>query len=324
MASLLLMGLPSLGLAAPQAISFMTCDKVTIQGSYYRSDKGKRAPCAILLHPVGENSRMEGWSALAESLQKKGIAVLSFDFRGHGDSTSVEQEFWLDPVNQTLKSFRRKPKLEISYKDFTLPRHYAMLLQDIAAARHFLDERNDAGECNSSNLILIGAESGAALGALWTNVEWGHRRTNTAVPAVTSTKAQYEGEDITCGIWLGMTPTIGKMRFAAETWLRSPVREKVPMYFLYGEGDKKAATYASHICDGVLRSNRDKQMKHTTRHGVKDAKRSGRELLQSPETLDLIDKYLTTVQTDRGGNPYTNRDSGRSQPVRIPVEQLTQ
>ena len=57
---------------------------------------------------------------------------------------------------------------------------------------------------------------------------------------------------------------------------------------------------------------------------VKDAKRSGRELLQSPETLDLIDKYLTTVQTDRGGNPYTNRDSGRSQPVRIPVEQLTQ
>src|SRR6516225_7258478 len=79
----------------PERIRFDTADYVTIQGTYYPSDKGKRAPCAILLHPIGENSQMEGWDDLAKSLQRKGIAVLTFDFRGHGDSTSVEQNFWL-------------------------------------------------------------------------------------------------------------------------------------------------------------------------------------------------------------------------------------
>src|SRR6516165_7794699 len=85
---------PAPGCAAePERVRFETVDYVTIQGTYYPSDKGKRAPCAILLHPIGENSQMEGWDDLAKTLQKKGIAVLTFDFRGHGDSTSVEQNF---------------------------------------------------------------------------------------------------------------------------------------------------------------------------------------------------------------------------------------
>src|SRR5436853_5120355 len=92
--------------AEPERVRFETADFVTIQGTYYPSDKAKRAPCAILLHTIGETSQMEGWDDLAKTLQKKGIAVLTFDFRGHGDSTAVEQSFWGDRANQSLRSFR--------------------------------------------------------------------------------------------------------------------------------------------------------------------------------------------------------------------------
>jgi pimeloyl-ACP methyl ester carboxylesterase len=301
--------------AEPERVRFETADFVTIQGTYYASDKGKRAPCAILLHPIGENSQMEGWDDLAKTLQKKGIAVLTFDFRGHGDSTSVEDKFWYHPINRTLKSYKPgKLKAQISFKDFTTPRQYAMLVQDIAAARHFLDQRNDAGECNSSNLIVVGAESGAALGALWIWTEWQKPRFNTAVPGVTTKGRQVEGQDISCAVWLGITPNVGTGRLLVDGWLRPPVREKVPMLFLYGEGDKKGATYARHLYTETLRaSDKDKQMQYTRMRDVKGAKQSGRDLLnKSLETLGLIEYYVDTVLADRGGNTYVKRDADRT------------
>jgi hypothetical protein len=312
--------------AEPQRVRFTTADYVTIEGMYYPSDNGKRAPCAILLHPLGEDSKKEGWDDLGRALQKKGIAVLSFDFRGHGDSTSVDPKFWQNPFSRTLKSYRYpKPKSEISYKDFTMPRHYAMMLWDIAGARHFLDEKNDAGECNSSSLMLIGVESGATLGALWMWTEWQHTRSNTAVPLVTTKTRQVEGQDITCAVWLGIAPTAGNLRFS-ESWLRSPVREKVPMLFLYGEGDSKAARFTRHLYRDVMRvTDRDKQMQNTRMRDIKGAKRSGRELLdKSLETLGLIGDYWDTVRVDRGGNSYTKRDASRSNPYRVPVEYYVQ
>jgi hypothetical protein len=308
--------------AAPERVKFVTADYVSIEGMFYPSDNGKRAPCAILLHPLGEDSKKEGWDDLAKALQKKGMAVLSFDFRGHGDSTSVDQKFWLNPFNRTLKSYRPgKPGTEISYKDFTSPYHFAMMVQDIAAARHFLDERNDTGECNSSNLILVGVESGAALGAFWTWTEWHHPRSNTAVPQVTTKTRQYEGQDITCAIWLGITPYVGKLRFL-DGWLRPPVREKVPMLFLYGEGDQKSARYARRLYSEVMRvTDRDKHMQYTRLRDIKGAKRSGRELLdKSLETLGLIGDYWDTVRVDRGGNSYTKRDASRSVAYYVPIE----
>ena len=47
-----------------------------------------------------------------------------------------------------------------------------LAVNDIAAARRYLEVRNDAGDCNLSNLILVGAKEGAALGSLWIAEEW--------------------------------------------------------------------------------------------------------------------------------------------------------
>ena len=57
----------------------------------------------LLLHDFdlkkGGSSQQAGWADLAASLQKDGFTVLSFDFRGFGDSKNVDKEFWSHTQN---------------------------------------------------------------------------------------------------------------------------------------------------------------------------------------------------------------------------------
>src|SRR4051794_16201293 len=70
-------------------VSFKTFDGVLIKGSYYASAKGSNAPVVMLLHKYGADRTKGDWDALAVRLKEKGYAVLSFDFRGHGQSTQI-------------------------------------------------------------------------------------------------------------------------------------------------------------------------------------------------------------------------------------------
>src|SRR5260370_37080581 len=99
---------PQMGRAADaERVRFDTYDQVEIHGTYYAGDSGNRSPCALVLHSLGGSSQEEGWVNLTKELQKKHFAVLLFDFRGHGESTSVGTNFWtMDPNNQRLESFR--------------------------------------------------------------------------------------------------------------------------------------------------------------------------------------------------------------------------
>jgi alpha-beta hydrolase superfamily lysophospholipase len=165
-----------------EKVRFETADQVTLRGTFYPSNRGTKAACALLLHQLGGNSRQEGWDDLAKKLQQKGFAVLGFDFRGHGDSVDVNPDgFWKVPANRTLKNFRpTKPGDKISYRDFTTLQNYLMLVNDITAAKRFLDSKNDSQDCNAANVVVIGAESGATLGALWVATEWQRRQVNPA------------------------------------------------------------------------------------------------------------------------------------------------
>src|SRR5260370_24673899 len=82
------------GKAEDEAVKFKTVDGVTIKGKFYKGEN-TNAPIVMLLHNLNEASKKKNWLALADQLQKKGYAVLTFDFRGHGDSTTVEPKpFW--------------------------------------------------------------------------------------------------------------------------------------------------------------------------------------------------------------------------------------
>ena len=88
-------------------INFPTFDEVELSGSFYRSAPvGKKDKDAVVLllhdfrHNKGGGSQEDGWRQLAGQLQKEGYAVLSFDFRGFGNSKSVSPKFWLHQHNK--------------------------------------------------------------------------------------------------------------------------------------------------------------------------------------------------------------------------------
>jgi dienelactone hydrolase len=71
----------SAGIASYQKVTYKTEDGVVIEGSFF---KGKKARAVVFAHGAVFNK--ESWYPLAEHLQKKGIASISIDFRGYGNS----------------------------------------------------------------------------------------------------------------------------------------------------------------------------------------------------------------------------------------------
>src|SRR5262249_52948840 len=279
---------------------------------------GNKSPCAILLHAIGENRQKDGWDELATALKGQGISVLTLDFRGHGESTDIGPSFWSEPRKLTLKNAKStRTRDKISYKDFSQIDHYKMLVNDIAAAKHFLDTKNDSGECNSANTIIIGAEQGAALGALWIYHAFNSQRTTPGILGVQVPTRQIEGEDVACAIWLSMSSSVGPNQNTSKVnvanWMPTPIRDKVPMLFLYGKEDSKSAQYSKTLCENVLGAKgTNKNLKLTMHKGIEGTKLAGRELLgvtvgasdaKAPaakdakpmKTQDWIVEYITKV-----------------------------
>ena len=75
------------------SVKIVTADGVKLNANFYPSEK-KNAPTVLMLHPIGDgkSSKAPEWKSLADALQKGGYAVLTFDFRGHGDSTTIGAE----------------------------------------------------------------------------------------------------------------------------------------------------------------------------------------------------------------------------------------
>ena len=149
-----------------ETVNIVTSPTASSGGAYYAADKKCQAT-VIMLHPIGEgkSSKVPEWKKLAESLQKAGYSVLTFDFRGHGDSTEITQpkDFWSKPQN--IANVKTKNKEEIDVKDYIKQgsAYLPILVNDIAAARSYLDRRNDnSKDCNTSSIIVIGADNGDA------------------------------------------------------------------------------------------------------------------------------------------------------------------
>jgi hypothetical protein len=326
----LLAALALLGTAAPAAaqgepkgkpVKFTTVDYVDLEGTFYPSPQAANSRTVLLLHAFGENSRKAEWVSLAKALNAKGYAVLAFDFRGHGESTRVQpgvpnvqkmlavRGFWDEDANKFgvkgLQPNKPRPS-EIEYKQF-LPGYLKVLINDIAAARTFLDQMDAQGQCNSGDIIVIGAKEGAALGAVWINSEW-HRF--KYIPPAAGLKASLdlenpEGKAITCAVWLSIVPVTLNSPQEPQTInpgktleLAGKVR-KTPMAFFYGEGDDKG-TKAAVAAEKLIKGNNKMDFPFTGAVKLPGAKgATGRELL-SPvlKTEDEILTYLDNALKD--------------------------
>ena len=125
---------------------------------HYRLEGKANAPVVMFLHKLGSDRTKGDWDALALKLQERNYAVLSFDFRGHGQSKTIlePEKFWSYSMNTQYLNIRDRKKRVLNYADFQT-KYLPCLVNDIVAARYDLDNRNDSGQCNTSNIIVIGA-----------------------------------------------------------------------------------------------------------------------------------------------------------------------
>jgi len=200
-------------------VHIRTVDFVELQGTFYPAARDRRDTCVLLLHDVhpgnGGSSRDEPWDDFAANLQQAGFDVLSFDFRGFGESTRVAEEFWdrgRFPFNQLIRGAARKPS-SIHVEDFP-SQYFPNLANDVAAARAFLDRCSDRGEVNSSNLVVVGAGEGATLGLMWMAAECRLQRDRASDQPLPLRHQldEPEGQDLACGVWLNISSVLAGRR----------------------------------------------------------------------------------------------------------------
>jgi hypothetical protein len=295
---------------AGERIRFETCDGVSLRGTYYPG-KGRESCPVMLLHELGEDDGMKAITTFAEALQKKGHAVLTFDFRGHGESTQVDGDaFWSNRyANRAL--VRSQSATEITFKDFD-PRYYPILVNDIAAAKAFWDRRNDDGDCNSNNLIVIGFERGATLGALWVNSEFYRHQVfapqfPNRVPQIAQTS---EGTNILAAIWFSLAPKLGSRKVNLPALVYTPGKsERMPTVFIYGDNVETGKRIAEQ-CEKVLKGKKVPFTGSTEAPKAGDGR--GAELLKNPATVNAVLEYIANVAQEEA-NEREQQDFRQSQ-----------
>jgi pimeloyl-ACP methyl ester carboxylesterase len=286
-----------------EAVKITTVDGVDLHGLYFQS-KAKEAPTIIVLHAIGDSAvHKKNYTALAESLQPS-YSVMLFDFRGHGKSKEIAADlFWKVPQNaKMVKGFPKATTID--QKDFSKG-YYPILCNDIAAVKAFLDRKNDSGACNTASTILIGAETGATLGAIWLNSEWQLYKMIPGPNPFTPPQPvkNPEGKDVIAALWLSISPKLGTADVPLSATLNTAARVNgTPMVFMYGDQDSKGKELAQAL-ESKLKVKDDPRHQYIASYEVKgNTKLVGINLvLPSLGTEKAIAEYLEGVVDKKGG-----------------------
>jgi hypothetical protein len=296
-------------------VSFATADGVTVRGTFYPVARAQEAVCVLLLHGLGGGAS-EGWKELAEALQARGHAVLDFDFRGHGRSTGFSpRTFWRCRENTALRPARIRPStpMPAALNVVTFPPHYyPWLVQDVAAARMFLEKRNDAGEVNSARLVLLGAGEGATLGALWLVWECCRYEPDPAArPGARRHRPDPEARDVLAALWIRMEPTLGGAPMPRlPEWLGAAGRQHIPMKFLYPEQDVLFGRAPERFVQALGPEARDLPL--TGAVALRGKAPFGQTLLpEDPEVRTVVLDYVHAVSKQPGLQAWSRRGATR-------------
>ena len=74
---------------AQRTVDLTATDGTKLKGTYYSAGKG--GPGVLLLHQC--NRQRKVWDALAQKLSAAGLNVLTFDYRGFGESGGVPEGY---------------------------------------------------------------------------------------------------------------------------------------------------------------------------------------------------------------------------------------
>jgi hypothetical protein len=309
-------------------VEFKTFDGVRISGKLYAGAGGKGKPDAcVLLIPnfdlkKGGGIQQEGYDELAKGLQDEGYTVLSFDFRGFGDSKTVDPlVFWKQSHNNPNFVRRRmvggKLPEKIDHKDFLNTNYVQYFVNDIAAAKAFLDQENDNKTCNSSNVVVIGAGYGATLGAMWIANECRRRKDLAGPLAGVPMLGDIESENIAGAVWLSLQPSLpGGKQVPLTKWIiEGGKAHKIPMAFIHGKGDTVSGGFSARMSEAIKGKGKNKDYEFTGAKEIDNTKLVGNQLLQNALGTQkwILEKYLNPVMSKRTMKRRTERKVEPSQ-----------
>jgi hypothetical protein len=286
----------------------------------------------MMVHKFGSDRSKTDWINLAALLQSQGFAVLTFDLRGHGNSTQISNpdSFWRVAANRNgiRGGNNATRKTVLSYNDFK-PGYFPFLVNDLAAARRFFEQKNDAGEVNVHSLFILGAQEGASLGFLFSSAEY-TRIYRVGVTALQSNGTAYNaGEDIAGGVWLSLSvrpgASSGGPNFNMASWIRSHpmMRDKTPMCFIYGEKDNRSRNDSDVVFRALTgaMSGRPEKHKLDKMQPIRGTDLAGPALLGQP-ALNVSQDVLTfcqKVMTERRAIPWTDVRPDANPLILIPL-----
>lgn len=213
-------------IAEPEKQELTTKDGVKLNATYYASASGKDATPVVLLHDYKESSAI--YRSLARRLQKpaegdrhKSFAVLTVDFRGHGDSKQ-----------QAYKGRTRElDAAKLSKRDLE-----AIVLGDMEAVRKFLVSENDKGKLNLNKLAVIGTGMGAVVGTNWAARDW-------SMPPLATVK---QGQDVKSLVLI--SPPWKTKGLSMQDAVRQPgVQREIAILMLFGNEDRRATKDVDRI-----------------------------------------------------------------------------
>jgi dienelactone hydrolase len=256
------------GADAREAVTLTTGDGAKLAARYFPTEKGAKAPAVIVLDDLGDETRPAMCDDVAKQLAKEGCAVLCFDFRGCGRSRDVEPEFWDNPTNrQMVKGYKAdEPPETIRFADFK-PGYLPALVNDVAAARAYLERRNDARDCNAGQLYVIGFGRGATLGQLWIASEWSRYRVTGAQNKI-ATKP--EGRDVAGCVWVDPALALNQQAVPMlDLMKRATAKKTMLVGLVLADGDDARARFAKQ-CQEALNAKGKSPLvaTHTVRDGT--------------------------------------------------------
>jgi hypothetical protein len=297
-----------------ETVKIVTADDVELRGVLYPGRRGKDGACVLLLHDVGRGHQGSDMEPLAHVLNNAGHTVLQLDLRGHGGDSTVQPAFWGFQANKLLTRFHGPDQTgkreQIGVKNFP-PSYYPWLVQDLAAARSFLELRHDdrTSPVNADHLVVIGAGEAAALTALFLAEEsFRYRVLDSGNPFDLATFApEPEVASVAGAFFLSAVPTLEKQPMPVAEWLILTGRQHtLPLIFVYGLEDDAGAVRSHQLLEAVKGGS--KIHPRTRLLGVANTREAGERLLQpglgaNKVVLDAIEELLR----DRSGRRWEPR-----------------
>lgn len=229
-----------------------TADGVSLVGDFYPPGKGKgeRGPCVILLHAVGPGrtsaSRVD-FGRLPQLLQREGFAVVAFDFRGHGESKTIDPVRYYDIYPPARPQPNQAAANKIDSREFRTNLELALMANDLTAIKVWLNKQNNLRRCNAHNVALVTVEQSGILGMIFAVNE--HRDSNRLLEFTGSrvgAESRFEGDDLVGLVLLSTTDRLGGERIdptLLQTWLQFTYARRLQLLALYGDEDAVAKEF---------------------------------------------------------------------------------